>query len=123
MNIFDLNATISRRIPNQSMEVNILSSRKLLAFTLTLALILAVSGSAFAAFPKGSNPVVSIVKNSSMAVVNIDVEKTQKRTMSPFPFDDDPFFKRFFGDAFKDFTRSVPMKRIFFSFFNFFQSF
>ena len=110
MNIFDLNATISRRIPNQSMEVNILSIRKFLAFTLTFALILAVSGSAFAAFPKDSNPVVSIVKNSSMAVVNIDVEKTQRRTMSPFPFDDDPFFKRFFGDSFKDFTRSVPMK-------------
>lgn len=92
------------------MEVNILSSKKFLALSLALALILAVSGSAYAAFPKQSNPVVPIVKNSSMAVVNIDVEKTQKRTMSPFPFDDDPFFKRFFGDAFKDFTRSVPMK-------------
>ena len=87
-----------------------MSSRKFLAFTLALALILAVSGSAFAAFPKQSNPIVPIVKNASIAVVNIDVEKTQRRTMSPFPFDDDPFFKRFFGDAFKEFTRSVPMK-------------
>ncbi|MBQ7217830.1 MAG: Do family serine endopeptidase [Synergistaceae bacterium] len=87
-----------------------MSSRKFLAFTFALALILAVSGSAFAAFPKQSNPIVPIVKNASGAVVNIDVEKTQKRTVSPFPFDDDPFFKRFFGDTFKEFTRSVPMK-------------
>ena len=87
-----------------------MSSRKFLAFTLALAIILAVSGSAFAAFSKESNPIVPIVKKTSVAVVNIDVEKTQKRTMSPFPFDDDPFFKRFFGDTFKEFTRSVPMK-------------
>ena len=110
MNYFCHEDKISRRIPNNFMEVNILSSKRFLAFTLTLALILAVSGSAFAAFPKASNPIVPIVKNASGAVVNIDVEKTQKRSVSPFPFDDDPFFKRFFGDAFKDFTRSVPMK-------------
>ena len=85
-------------------------SRKFLALSLVLALILSLSGSAWAAFPKQSNPVVPIVKSASVAVVNIDVEKTARRSVSPFPFDDDPFFKRFFGDSFKDFTRSVPMK-------------
>ncbi len=87
-----------------------MSSKKFLALSLALALILAISGSAFAAFPKSSNPIVPIVKRASVAVVNIDVEKTQRRSLSPFPFDDDPFFKRFFGDTFKEFNRSVPMK-------------
>ena len=87
-----------------------LSRRKLLALSLVLAVILSLSGSAFAAFSNNSNPIVPIVKRASVAVVNIDVEKTQKRSISPFPFDDDPFFKRFFGDSFKEFTRSVPMK-------------
>ncbi len=90
------------------------NSRKLLALILTLALILVSSGSALAALSpfaaNQNNPVVSIVKKTSIAVVNIDVEKTEKRSFSPFPFDDDPIFKRFFGDSFKEFTRSVPMK-------------
>ncbi|MBQ7154391.1 MAG: Do family serine endopeptidase [Synergistaceae bacterium] len=87
-----------------------MSSKKLMALFLTLALILGTAGSSFAAFARQNNPIVPIVKMASVAVVNIDVEKTAKRSISPFPFDDDPFFKRFFGDAFKDFTRSVPMK-------------
>ncbi|MBQ6971524.1 MAG: Do family serine endopeptidase [Synergistaceae bacterium] len=88
-------------------------SRKILAFTLAFALILAVSGASYALSPLGAdqqNPIVPIVKKASVAVVNIDVEKTARRSASPFPFDDDPFFKRFFGDSFKEFTRSVPMK-------------
>ena len=87
-------------------------SKKILACSLALALIFSLTGGAFAAIsPFGSNnPIVGIVKNASIAVVNIDVEKTQKRSFSPFPFDDDPIFKRFFGDSFKEFTRSVPMK-------------
>ncbi|MBR1486568.1 MAG: Do family serine endopeptidase [Synergistaceae bacterium] len=86
--------------------------KKFLACSLALALIFSLSGVSFAALsPFGSNnPIVPIVKNASVAVVNIDVEKTQTRSFSPFPFDDDPIFKRFFGDAFKEFTRSVPMK-------------
>lgn len=83
-------------------------SKKILACSLALALILSLSAGAFAAMPQ--NPIVPIVKNASVAVVNIDVEKTQTRSFSPFPFDDDPIFKRFFGDSFKEFTRSVPMK-------------
>ena len=84
--------------------------KKLLAFTFAFALIIVCSGSAFAAFTKQDNPVVPIVKNASVAVVNIDVEKMTKRSVSPFPFDNDPFFKHFFGDSFREFTRSVPMK-------------
>lgn len=56
------------------------------------------------------SPVVPIVKKASPAVVNIDVEARGRRTAIPFPFDDDPFFRQFFGDAFKNFSRSVPMK-------------
>ena len=87
-----------------------MTRKNFLAFTLTLALILVSSGSVFAVSTNQNNPVVSIVKNASIAVVNIDVEKTAKRSVSPFPFDDDPFFKHFFGDSFRDFSRSVPMK-------------
>ena len=88
-------------------------NRKFLAFTLALSLIFTLSGSALAvpAFAVNqSNPIVPIVKQASGAVVNIDVEKTARRSVSPFPFDDDPFFKRIFGDSFKEFSRSVPMK-------------
>jgi serine protease Do len=63
-----------------------------------------------AASPYTDNPVVQIVKNVSPAVVNIDVETVSKRSSVPFPFQDDPFFKRFFGEEFRRFSRSVPMK-------------
>lgn len=80
-------------------------------FLASLIILVLSAGAAFAlSAPNASNPVVQIVKNASPAVVNIDVEKKVAQRVSPFPFDDDPFFKHFFGDAFKDFTRSVPMK-------------
>ena len=80
-------------------------------FLASLIILVLSAGAAFAlSAPNASNPVVQIVKNASPAVVNIDVEKKAAQRVSPFPFDDDPFFKHFFGDAFKDFTRSVPMK-------------
>lgn len=86
-------------------------SKKFLACSFALALILSLAGGAFAAASAiANNPVVPIVKQASVAVVNIDVEKTERRSFSPFPFDDDPIFKRFFGDSFKEFSRSVPMK-------------
>ena len=88
--------------------------RRAFALGLTLALALTFglleSGTAQAISSSASNPVVGIVKKASPAVVNIDVETKARRSVSPFPFDDDPIFRRFFGDAFKDFTRSVPMK-------------
>ncbi|MBQ7263616.1 MAG: trypsin-like peptidase domain-containing protein, partial [Synergistaceae bacterium] len=69
-----------------------------------------MGGVAEAVSSAAPNPVVDIVKKASPAVVNIDVEARARRSRSPFPFDDDPIFRHFFGDAFKDFTRSVPMK-------------
>ncbi|MDO4988745.1 MAG: Do family serine endopeptidase [Synergistes sp.] len=59
------------------------------------------------------NPYVAIVKRSSPAVVNIDVEATVVQEAMPNPFQGDPFFEEFFG---KDFfgpqgeTRKVPRK-------------
>jgi serine protease Do len=83
-----------------------------------LALLLTAFGvsaptAARAASEKGSyadNPIVQIVKDASPAVVNIDVETVSRRSALPLPFQDDPFFKRFFGENFREFSRSVPMK-------------
>lgn len=90
-----------------------MKARKIFALIIALVLAFTVSGSALALAPfntSNTNPIVPIVKRASPAVVNIDVEKTARRSVTPFPFDDDPFFKRFFGDSFKEFSRSVPMK-------------
>jgi serine protease Do len=57
-----------------------------------------------------NNPIVQIVKDASPAVVNIDVETISKRSALPLPFQNDPFFKHFFGEDFQKFSRSVPMK-------------
>ncbi len=54
------------------------------------------------------NPIAKIARESSPAVVNIDVETLVTRSFAPFP--DDPFFREFFGEDFKKFNRTVPMK-------------
>jgi serine protease Do len=72
--------------------------------------IFALAQPTSAASQYADNPVVQIVKDVSPAVVNIDVETVSKRSSLPFPFQDDPFFKRFFGEEFRRFSRSVPMK-------------
>ena len=61
------------------------------------------------------NPIVGIVKRSSPAVVNIDTETMVKEQQMANPFQDDPFFKEFFGDGFfgdngGGKTRSVPQR-------------
>ena len=43
------------------------------------------------------NPIVSIVKRSSPAVVNIDTETMVKQRIMTNPFGGDPFFEEFFG--------------------------
>lgn len=43
------------------------------------------------------NPIVSIVKKSSPAVVNIDTETMVKQSIMTNPFGGDPFFEEFFG--------------------------
>ncbi len=75
------------------------------------ALLLAALLSAsplFAQDPFTGNPVAKIARELSPAVVNIDVEAMV--TQSANPFADDPLFRQFFGDEFKKFSRSVPMK-------------
>jgi serine protease Do len=70
-------------------------------------------GPAWAASGKNvyaDNPIVQIVKDASPAVVNIDVETISRRSALPLPFQNDPFFKQFFGEDFQRFSRSVPMK-------------
>ena len=86
--------------------------KKSMALLLACALALGAAGAvpALAASSQASNPIVTIVKDTSPAVVNIDVEAVSQRRVSPFPFGDDPIFRQFFGDAFKEYTRSVPMK-------------
>ncbi len=56
------------------------------------------------------NPVAKIAREASPAVVNIDTETMVQRSPIPLPFADDPFFRRFFGEEFERFSRSVPMR-------------
>jgi serine protease Do len=90
---------------------NIIKRRALTCFALLFALV-AVSviapGSAFAVDVFSGNPIADIARESSPAVVNIDVEAMVTRSIAPFP--DDPFFRKFFGEEFERFKRSVPMK-------------
>jgi len=70
--------------------------------------VFALAGSASAQEAYSGNPVAKIARESSPAVVNIDVEAMVTRSYSPFP--DDPVFRRFFGEEFKRYSRTVPMK-------------
>lgn len=61
------------------------------------------AGEAVASMPTGDdvrNPLVSIVKRSSPAVVNIDVESMVTQRPIVNPFQGHPFFDEFFGDDF-----------------------
>ncbi len=61
------------------------------------------SGEAVASPPAGAdvrNPLVQIVKRSSPAVVNIDVESMVTQQPIENPFQGHPFFDEFFGDEF-----------------------
>ena len=62
----------------------------------------------FAQDPFSGNPVAKIAKELSPAVVNIDVEAMVTRPAHPFA--DDPLFRQFFGDEFKRFSQTIPMK-------------
>jgi serine protease Do len=80
-----------------------------------LALVFVLTGSPVPAafggiYADAKNPVVQIVKAVSPAVVNIDVETMSKSSTLPLPFRNDPFFREFFGEEFRKFSRSVPMK-------------
>ena len=83
------------------------TSKALIAAVLVLSALLA-SAPAFAQDPLSGNPVAKIARELSPAVVNIDVEAMVTRPVHPFA--DDPFFRQFFGEEFRRFSRTVPMK-------------
>jgi len=57
------------------------------------------------------NPVKKIAKELSPAVVNIDVETIVTQSFGGLGgLENDPFFRRFFGEEFNRFRRSIPMK-------------
>lgn len=73
-----------------------------------LALVLSLSSSAWAQDVYSGDPVADLFEKAAPAVVNIDTEAMVRRSVSPFG--NDPFFKEFFGDRFKEFSRMVPMR-------------
>jgi serine protease Do len=54
-----------------------------------------------------SNSIADIAEKNSPAVVNID---TVRMVETQNPFLDDPIFGHFFGDQFKEYTRTIPQK-------------
>ena len=78
-----------------------------LIIALSSAVILTGADVSFGAFSNENNPIVPIVRRTSIAVVNIDVETIAKRSNIGFPFDDDPIFRQFFGDALRSCLRKI----------------
>jgi len=54
-----------------------------------------------------SNSIADIAEKVGPAVVNID---TVRMVKTDFPFFDDPIFRHFFGDKFKEYTKTIPQK-------------
>ena len=75
---------------------------------LVVPFMLTAANSAFAQDPFSGNPVAKIARELSPAVVNIDVETMVTRSIHPFA--DDPFFRQFFGEEHRRFSRTIPMK-------------
>lgn len=58
-----------------------------------------------------NSPIADLVEKVAPAVVNIDVEGTVTKTVNKgMGLPNDPFFREFFGDMFREYTRRVPMK-------------
>ncbi len=60
---------------------------------------------------KANNAVAEIAAMVKPSVVNISSTKTLRTQGIPFPFFDEPFFKRFFGDEFRFFERPREFKQ------------
>ena len=92
------------------------TKKKILSVFLAATIIAVFSTVVFAeALPTGAmledNPVRRIARELSPAVVNIDVESIVTRTHGGFGgLENDPFFRRFFGEEFRRFTRQIPMQ-------------
>lgn len=73
--------------------------------------VFASSSVPFSEMQLQENPVKKIAKELSSAVVNIDVESIVTQSFGGFGgLEDDPFFRRFFGEEFNRYSRSIPMK-------------
>lgn len=90
-------------------------SRKHLLATLTAVVVMAGT-SPFAqaqtvepTLAATENAFTHIVEKTGPAVVNIDVQSTVTKRIGP-ALPDDPFFREFFGDLFKEYTRQIPMR-------------
>ncbi|MCS7233336.1 MAG: DegQ family serine endoprotease [Synergistetes bacterium] len=89
--------------------------RKLIFYTFIAFALLGVfsSGMTFAvSAPQGlaGINIAEIVRKVGPAVVNIDTVTMVRRSLIPFPFMDDPLWKRFFGEEYERFTRIIPMR-------------
>ena len=73
-----------------------------------MAFVVALSQFAWAQDVYTGNPVASLFEKAAPAVVNIDTEAMVRRNVSPFG--NDPFFREFFGDRMKEFSKMVPMR-------------
>ncbi|SMG18272.1 DegQ family serine endoprotease [Dethiosulfovibrio salsuginis] len=73
-----------------------------------LVVVLSLSSSLWAQDIYSGNPVADLFEKAAPAVVNIDTEAMVRRNLSPFG--NDPFFREFFGDRFKEFSQMVPMR-------------
>ncbi len=87
-------------------------AKKILSLCLAAALCSAVPLHAAPAPSEelfASNSIAGLVAKVGPAVVNIDTEAMVTQTVGP-KLPNDPLFREFFGDAFREFTRRVPMK-------------
>lgn len=85
----------------------IFKSKKIVV-VFAVAFVMALSQFAWAQDVYTGNPVASLFEKAAPAVVNIDTEAMVRRSVSPFG--NDPFFREFFGDRMKEFSRMVPMR-------------
>jgi len=60
---------------------------------------------------KSNRAITEVVASVKPAVVNISSVKTLKMVEGPNPFFQDPFFRRFFGDEFRNFEKPKDQKR------------
>ncbi|MCL2768024.1 MAG: S1C family serine protease, partial [Synergistaceae bacterium] len=88
---------------------------KISIFRVLILLLIAsgifISAPFASAAPISGNPIVRIVREYSPAVVNIDVEAVTRQGWLNLPFQNDPFFRRFFGEDFEQFNRPAPPTR------------
>jgi len=83
-----------------------------LAFLLCLSWVGSISAeteqtNSYVALESFSNSIADIAETVGPAVVNID---TVRMIETQNPFLDDPIFGHFFGDQFKEYTRTIPQK-------------